>query len=99
MLKKVRAPRAPADPSLDALLKEVRVTRPRADTKMIERAYELADRAHGGQMRKSGDPFISHPVAVATILAQLGMDEQAVAAGLLHDAVEDTELSLAEVEE
>ncbi|MGH2730044.1 MAG: RelA/SpoT family protein [Actinomycetota bacterium] len=97
VLKKVRTPRV-AIPALDALLKEMRSRRPKADTKLIERAFELADRAHEGQLRKSGDPFITHPLGVATVLAQLGLDETTVAAALLHDAVEDTELGLSEIE-
>ncbi len=98
MLKKVRVPRSTTVPGLEGVLKELRARRPRADVKLVERAYEMAEAAHGDQMRLSGDPFISHPVAVATILAELGMDERTVAAGLLHDAVEDTALTLAEVE-
>jgi GTP diphosphokinase / guanosine-3',5'-bis(diphosphate) 3'-diphosphatase len=98
VLKKVRPARPAAAVGLDSLLKEVRSRRPKADLKLIERAYEIADRAHAGQLRKSGDPFISHPLGVATVLAQLGLDETTIAAALLHDAVEDTELSLSEVE-
>jgi GTP pyrophosphokinase len=66
---------------------------------MIERAYELGESAHAGQIRKSGDAFITHPLGVATILAELGLDETTISAGLLHDAVEDTEMTLVEVEE
>ena len=96
VLKKVRPPRS--DSPLEQLLKEVRSRRPKADAKLVERAYEMAEKAHEGQMRKSGDPFITHPVGVASILAGLGLDEETVAAAILHDAVEDTELSLAGVE-
>jgi len=98
VLKKVRPTRQPLSPALDNLIKEVRKRRPKADVKMIERAYHMAEEAHRGQLRKSGDPFISHPLGVAMILAQLGLDETSIAAALLHDAVEDTELSLVEVE-
>ncbi|HVF52643.1 MAG TPA: bifunctional (p)ppGpp synthetase/guanosine-3',5'-bis(diphosphate) 3'-pyrophosphohydrolase [Actinomycetota bacterium] len=98
VLKKVRTPRAGESP-LEAIVKEVRARRPKADIKVIERAYELAEPAHAGQLRKSGDPFISHPLGVASILAQLGLDERTVAAALLHDAVEDTELGLPLIEE
>jgi GTP pyrophosphokinase len=97
VLKKVRPSRTP-ETQLDQILKEVRTRRPKADVKMIERAFEKADAAHTGQLRKSGDPFISHPLGVALILATLGLDETTIAAALLHDAVEDTELTLAEVE-
>ncbi|MGH2779755.1 MAG: RelA/SpoT family protein, partial [Actinomycetota bacterium] len=98
MLKKVRPARQPLDPALDSLLKEVRKRRPKADLKMIERAYATAEECHRGQLRKSGDPFITHPLGVASIVAQLGLDETSITAALLHDAVEDTELTLIEVE-
>ena len=98
MLKKVRAPARQTDPMLDRVLKEVRSRRPKADLKLIERAYEMAEAAHSGQLRKSGDPFISHPLGVAAVVAELGLDEATIAAALLHDSVEDTELSLADVE-
>ena len=99
VLKKVRPTRGPATPELDALIKEVRNRRPKADIKLIERAFELAERSHQGQLRKSGDPFISHPLGVAQILAELGLDDRTVAAALLHDSVEDTPLTLTEVDE
>jgi GTP diphosphokinase / guanosine-3',5'-bis(diphosphate) 3'-diphosphatase len=97
VLQRVRTPRSVTE--LDALLREVRRRRPKADTKMIERAYELAESAHAGQVRKSGDAFITHPLGVATILAKLGLDQTTISAALLHDAVEDTEMTLVEVEE
>jgi GTP diphosphokinase / guanosine-3',5'-bis(diphosphate) 3'-diphosphatase len=98
VLKKVRPARQPLDPALDNLIKEVRKRRPKADTKAIERAYAMAEECHRGQLRKSGDPFITHPLGVALILAQLGLDETSIMAALLHDAVEDTELTLVDVE-
>ena len=61
---------------------------------MVERAFEIAARAHAGQKRKSGDPYITHPVAVAAILAELGMTPPTLAAALLHDTVEDTAYTL-----
>ena len=64
---------------------------------LITRAYRLAESAHRGQKRLSGAPYISHPVAVACILVQLGMDSESVAAGLLHDVVEDTPVKLEQV--
>jgi GTP pyrophosphokinase len=70
---------------------------PKADTTLLTRAYAVAAEAHEGQVRRSGDPYIVHPVAVATILAELGLDEVTLAAALLHDAVEDTGLSLDDV--
>ena len=57
---------------------------------MIEKAYQLADNAHKDQKRKSGEPYIIHPLCVAIILADLEMDKETIAAGLLHDVVEDT---------
>ncbi|KNX37152.1 RelA/SpoT family protein [Luteipulveratus halotolerans] len=79
---------------LEPLLRTVRTTHPKADTALIERAYEVAERYHRGQMRKSGDPYITHPLAVTTILAELGMTPPTLAAALLHDTVEDTDYSL-----
>ncbi|MDD5952799.1 MAG: bifunctional (p)ppGpp synthetase/guanosine-3',5'-bis(diphosphate) 3'-pyrophosphohydrolase [Oscillospiraceae bacterium] len=67
------------------------------DMEMIEKAYHVAEKAHDGQKRKSGDPYISHPIATAIILVELGMDSECVAAGLLHDVVEDTKVSLEEI--
>ncbi len=97
VLKKVRTPSRPDSP-LDAITQEMRKKRPKADLKAVEKAYEMAAVAHDGQKRRSGDPFISHPLGVALILAQFGLDERTVAAALLHDAVEDTEVTLAEIE-
>ena len=62
----------------------------KADTDLIERAYRVAWKAHEEQVRRSGEPYISHPVGVAMILADLGLDDVTIAAALLHDAVEDT---------
>ena len=99
VLKKVRQPRHPTVSAFETLLREVRRHRPKADAKVIERAYQIAEEAHKGQLRKSGDPFIIHPLGVAGIVASLGLDETTVAAALLHDAVEDTPLTLADVED
>ena len=96
VLKKVRGSRQ--DNDLEAVLREVRNQRPKADLKLIEKAYETAAAAHEGQMRKSGDPFIVHPLNVASIVANFGMDEKTVAAALLHDAVEDTSVLLVDIE-
>ncbi|MFH5823231.1 RelA/SpoT family protein [Georgenia sp. AZ-5] len=84
-------------PAIEPLLRAVRANHPKADTQLIVRAYEVAERAHRGQLRKSGDPYITHPVAVATILAELGMTPPTLAAALLHDTVEDTGYSLEEL--
>ncbi len=81
-------------PVLEPLLRTVRMTHPKADLSVVERAFDRAENAHDGQRRKSGDPYITHPVAVATILAELGMTPSTLAAALLHDTVEDTDYSL-----
>ncbi|MFR9727319.1 RelA/SpoT family protein, partial [Streptomyces sp. MS19] len=88
---------SPYNPVLEPLLRVVRAGDPKADTavlRQIERAYQVAERWHRGQKRKSGDPYITHPLAVTTILAELGMDPATLMAGLLHDTVEDTEYGL-----
>ncbi|GAB3212299.1 RelA/SpoT family protein [Marinactinospora thermotolerans] len=82
------------NPVLEPLIKTVRATHPKVDVRLIERAYEVAAYHHRNQKRKSGDPYITHPLAVATILAELGMQEPTLAAALLHDTVEDTEYTL-----
>ena len=87
-------PRTDTNPVLEPLLRVVRSTHPKADLAIIERAYATAEIAHQGQLRKSGDPYITHPLAVTTILAELGMDPATLAAALLHDTVEDTEYRL-----
>ena len=79
---------------LAPLLAEFEEHRPEGDTEVIVEAARMALEAHEGQFRRSGEPYITHPVAVATIVAELGLDEQTVAAALLHDAVEDTGLTL-----
>jgi guanosine-3',5'-bis(diphosphate) 3'-pyrophosphohydrolase len=80
--------------AVDRLLKTVRTHHPKADVALIERAYAAADKAHAGQLRKSGEPYITHPVAVAQILADLGIGPKTLAAALLHDTVEDTDYTL-----
>ncbi len=65
---------------------------------LIDRAYRIAEKAHSGQLRKSGQPYIIHPLSVAIILAQMGLDCESIAASLLHDVVEDTEFSIADIE-
>jgi GTP pyrophosphokinase len=87
-----------ANPVLEPLLQSVRATHPKADLTVIERAYVVAEEAHRGQVRKSGDAYITHPLAVTTILAELGMTPATLAAALLHDTVEDTSYSLARLE-
>ena len=81
-------------PEIEPLVRALRANHPKADVSLIERAYATAEKAHRGQMRKSGEPYITHPVAVATILAEVGMTSPTLAAALLHDTVEDTDYSL-----
>ncbi|GAB2624030.1 RelA/SpoT family protein [Pseudactinotalea suaedae] len=83
-----------SSPAIEPVVRAVRANHPRAETAILERAYVVAEQAHRGQLRKSGDPYITHPVAVATILAELGMTPPTLAAALLHDTVEDTSYSL-----
>ncbi|MFD4758991.1 RelA/SpoT family protein [Streptomyces sp. NPDC058439] len=88
---------SPYNPVLEPLLRIVRSNDTKIETatlRQIERAYQVAERWHRGQKRKSGDPYITHPLAVTTILAELGMDPATLMAGLLHDTVEDTEYGL-----
>ncbi|MEK9173727.1 MAG: HD domain-containing protein, partial [Patescibacteria group bacterium] len=67
------------------------------DQKFLTSVFEFADKAHRGQLRKSGEPYINHSLNVAKILAEIGMDEKTIASGLLHDVPEDTEVSLEEI--
>jgi GTP pyrophosphokinase len=87
------------NPVLEPLIKIVRTTHPKADVRLIERAYELAATMHAGQARNSGDPYITHPLAVATILAELGMPHDVICAALLHDTVEDTSYTIEQMRE
>jgi GTP pyrophosphokinase len=89
---------APAD-LLDLVLDQFEQRRPGEDAEMIVRAAKLASMAHAGQRRRSGEPYVTHPMAVARIVAELGLDAPTVAAALLHDAVEDTGVTLQSVEE
>jgi len=78
---------------LAPVAERVRHANPEADLVVIEKAFLRAEKAHEGQLRKSGAPYITHPVAVAEILAELGLDSNTIAAALLHDTLEDTEYS------
>src|SRR5579884_969983 len=77
----------------ELLLKQVGESRPNEDLSIIVRAYELSERYHAGQMRASGEPYLIHPIEVALVLTEMKMDPQAIAAGLLHDSVEDTSIT------
>jgi GTP diphosphokinase / guanosine-3',5'-bis(diphosphate) 3'-diphosphatase len=83
--------------SIDSLIQKVRAYNGKGDTRMIREAYEFARTHHADQLRRSGEEFILHPVGVAHILADMQMDETTLAAALLHDVVEDTDISLEEV--
>jgi GTP diphosphokinase / guanosine-3',5'-bis(diphosphate) 3'-diphosphatase len=87
-------PNTGPSPVLEPLFRIVRAGDPKADLRTLERAYAIAEKYHRGQRRKSGDPYITHPLAVTTILAELGMDIPTLCAGLLHDTVEDTDYAL-----
>ena len=79
---------------LNELIRTVRTNHPRSDYQVVERAYRTAERFHEGQKRKSGEDYITHPLAVARILADLGSGPATIAAALLHDTVEDTDYSI-----
>ena len=81
------------------LISRVQKYHPSDDISLIEKAYKLADEAHKTQVRKSGEPYIIHPLCVAIILADLEMDKETIAAGLLHDVVEDTIYTSEEIEQ
>ncbi len=84
--------------SLDELFERIRVYFPNADLSLIQKAYEFSEKAHSGQIRRSGDPYIIHPLGVAAILAELHLDLASIATGLLHDTVEDTQVTLPDIE-
>lgn len=88
---------APASVELAPLLATFRSHHPKTSTVLIAQAYELAAEAHEGQFRKSGEPYIHHPLSVARIVAEMGLDDITVAAALLHDSVEDTGVTLEQV--
>ena len=74
----------------EELIRSIRKYHPSTDISMIKKAYQIASKAHEGQKRKSGEPYIIHPLCVAIILADLELDKETIVAGLLHDVVEDT---------
>src|SRR5690625_4848285 len=84
--------------TIEQLLERAKTYLSDTDVAFIERAYEFAKKAHEGQFRKSGEPYIIHPVQVAGILVELAMDPETVAGGFLHDVVEDTAVTIEEIE-
>ncbi|PYX89586.1 MAG: GTP pyrophosphokinase, partial [Acidobacteria bacterium] len=80
------------------LLKKVRANRPNDDLEIIRKAYDYSLEHHKGQSRATGEPFLVHPLEVATVLAELKLDPTAIAAGLLHDSIEDTQATIEEIE-
>ena len=80
------------------LIEKLKKYHPSDDISMIEKAYHIAEEAHEGQRRKSGEPYIVHPLCVALILADLEMDKETIVAGLLHDVVEDTVMTVEDLE-
>nr|WP_269305565.1 RelA/SpoT family protein [Rhodococcus sp. H36-A4] len=100
LARRITAGRSAAvKPVLEPLVSLHRDLYPKADLALLQRAYDVADERHATQMRKSGDPYITHPLAVANILAELGMDTTTLVAALLHDTVEDTGYSLPQLTE
>lgn len=85
------------DELYEELIKSVKKYHPSDDISMIEKAYQVASKAHEGQVRKSGEPYIIHPICVAIILADLELDKESIVAGLLHDVVEDTPMTSEEL--
>ena len=90
-------PTACHDDALAGLRSVLRVTRPGADLELIRRAYDVAASWHEGQTRRSGHPYITHPLAVAMILAETGADDEMLCAAMLHDTIEDTPYTPAEL--
>ena len=86
------------DKLFDRLIQAIKKYHPSTDLTMVEKAYKLAYEAHGEQCRKSGEPYIIHPLCVALILAELELDKETIVSGLLHDVVEDTDYSYEDIE-
>src|SRR5215471_18922238 len=87
----------PFAPRFEKLLATVRANRPSDDTEIIRKAWEFCLEHHKGQLRASGEPYVLHPLEVALVLAEMKLDSTAIAAGLLHDAVEDTPVTTADI--
>ena len=83
--------------SFEKLVEKIKKYHPTENFELVEKAFKLADSAHGDQLRKSGEPYIIHPVAVANILAELELDKESIIAGILHDVVEDTDYTVEDI--
>ncbi|MGK2870593.1 MAG: RelA/SpoT family protein, partial [Mycobacterium sp.] len=94
LARRMTSQRSLVNPVLEPLVAVHRQFHPKADLAILQRAYDVADERHADQLRRSGDPYITHPLAVANILAELGMDTTTLVAALLHDTVEDTGYTL-----
>jgi len=92
--KDAKLARADTDIIFTKLIKKIKAYTPNVDEELLTRAYLTAKKYHGNQLRKSGEPFVIHPLGVANILAEIGLDQTSIVAAILHDLVEDTELSL-----
>ena len=90
LARRMTAQRSAVNPVLEPLVAVHKAFVPKANLALLQKAYEVAEERHADQMRRSGDPYITHPLAVANILAELGMDTTTLVAALLHDTVEDT---------
>ena len=99
LARRMTAQRSAINPVLEPLVSLHREIYPKADLAILQRGYEVAEARHATQLRRSGDPYITHPLAVSTILAELGMDTTTLVAALLHDTVEDTGYTLAALTE
>src|SRR3984957_15828981 len=91
-------PRKAIDERFESLLRQVQANRPSEDISLIRKAWEFCVQQHDGQMRASGEPYVIHPLEVAEVLAEMKLDATAIAAGLLHDSVEDTPATNEEIE-
>src|SRR6476646_2822006 len=94
LARRMTAQRSTINPVREPLVAVHREVYPKADLTLLQRAYEVAEQRHADQLRRSGDPYITHPLAVANILAELEMDTTTLIAALLHDTVEDTGCTL-----
>src|SRR6266487_694049 len=84
---------------IEQIIQEVKAYNPQAEVDLLRRAFEFSAKAHKGQLRDSGEPFLQHPLQVAEIITLLKLDVPSIVAGLLHDTVEDTSATIKEIEQ